>query len=116
MNIEYDASFFLRIGLAFVFIYAAVSAFLNPQEWIGYVPDFIGNSATRSYFLLAHDVIEFGLGLWLLSGRKTFLAAIVSSVFLAGIIFANLGAMVMVFRDVGLFFAAVALAVLSKKG
>mgnify|MGYP001609632502 CR=1 FL=1 len=112
---EYDGSFFLRFGLAFVFIYVAISAFLDPQSWIGYIPNFIGSSVTKGYFLFVHDVVEFGLGIWLISGKKTFWAAIVSALLLAGIILTNIGSMIIVFRDVGLFFAAVALAVLSKK-
>lgn len=115
MNIKYDASLFLRIGLAFVFIYAAVSAFFDPESWIGYIPDFIGSSVTKGYFLFAHDVFGSVLGLWLLSGKKTFYAALVSCAMLAGIILTNLGVFLIVFRDIGLFFAAVALAVLSRK-
>ena len=111
---KYDASFFLKIGLAFVFIYAAVSGFFDPQSWIGFVPD-IGNFITRGYILLFVDIINLTLGLWLLSGKKTFYAAVASSVVLAGITLTNLGSFLIVFRDVGLFFAAVALASLSKK-
>ena len=112
---RFDASFFLRFGLAFVFIYVAVSALIMPEAWIGFLPSFLGSSVTKGYFLFAHDVFGIGLGLWLLSGKKTFYAAVVSSVFLAGILLTNLNSFLIVFRDVGLFFAAVALAVLSKK-
>jgi hypothetical protein len=112
---KFDGSFFLRIGLAFVFIYVAVSAFFYPEIWIGFLPNFLGNSVTKGYFLLAHDVFGVGLGLWLLSGKKTFYAAVVSSVMLAAIVLTNLGSLLIVFRDIGLFFAAVALAVLSKR-
>ena len=112
---KYNASFFLRIGLAFVFIYAAVSAFFNPDAWIAFVPNFIGNSITKGYFLFAHEVANLAIGLWLLSGRKTFYAASLSALALVGIVLVNLGSFLIVFRDVGLFFAAVALAVLSKK-
>ena len=112
---KYDASFFLRLGLAFAFIYAAASAFFDPEAWIGYIPDLVGNSITKGYFLLVHDIVGISLGLWLLSGKKTFYAAVAASVLLAGIVLTNLAAFVLIFRDVGLFFAAVALALLSKK-
>ncbi len=112
---KFDAPLFLRLGLAFVFIYVAVSAFFYPEIWIGFLPNFLGNSVTKGYFLLAHDIFGVGLGLWLLSGKKTFYAAVVASVILAAIVLTNLGSLLIVFRDVGLFFAAVALAVLSKK-
>ena len=114
MSFKLDASFFIRTGLAFVFIFAALSAFLNPQAWIGYVPLFITDFMTRAYFLFFHDVLNLALGIWLLSGKKTFYAAIVSCIVLAGIILTNLGSFLIVFRDVGLFFAAVALAFMSK--
>ena len=114
MNFKLDASFFLRIGLAFVFIFAALSAFFNPQAWIGYVPSFVSNFVTRAFFLFFHDVINLALGLWLLSGKKTYWAAIVSCVMLAGITLTNLNAFLITFRDVGLFFAAVALAVINR--
>ena len=111
---KFDSAFFLRIGLAFVFIFASISAFLNPQAWIGYVPSFIENFITRAYFLFIHDIVNMVLGLWLLTGKKTFYAAIISSVVLAGIILTNLGSFLITFRDVGLFFSAIALAVMSK--
>ena len=108
------SSFFLRLGLAFTFIFAAISGFLNPQAWVGYVPDFGGNFITRAYILFFHDVINMALGFWLLSGKKTFYAAVISCLALAGIIITNLASFLITFRDVGLFFAAVALAVISR--
>jgi len=113
MNFKPDASLFLRIGLAFVFIYAAVSAFLDPQSWIGFVPSFVQNTITRAYFLFAHDIISLCLGLWLLSGKKQFWAAVVSCLALAGIIITNIPSFIITFRDVGLLMAAAALAVIS---
>jgi len=115
MGFKPDASLFLRIGLAFVFIYAAVSAFNDPQSWIGFVPSFIQNTITRGYFLFVHDVINFGLGLWLLSGKKQFWAAIISCLVLTGIIIANISSFLITFRDVGLLMAAIALALMNKK-
>ena len=114
MVIKPDASFFLRLGLGFIFIFASISAFLNPQAWIGYIPGFVENFITRSYFLFMHDVVSFALGIWLLSGKKTYEAALVTCVLFVGIIFTNLGSFLITFRDVGLFFTAVALAVISK--
>ncbi|MEX2017313.1 MAG: hypothetical protein WD876_02470 [Candidatus Pacearchaeota archaeon] len=110
-----DPALYLRLGLAFVFIYAAISAFLNPGAWIGYVPSFIWNPITRAYFLFAHDIVNLGLGLWLLTGKKQFYAAIVSCLALAGIIIFNLSSFLITFRDVGLLFAAIALAAMNYK-
>lgn len=115
MNFKFDASLFIRLGLAFTFLYAAVSAFLDPESWIGFVPSFIWNPVTRAYFLFGHDLINFGVGIWLLTGKKQFYAAIVSCLMLGGIIIANLNSFIITFRDIGLLFAAVALAVMNYK-
>ena len=53
------ASFFLRIGLATVFLYAGISAFLNPIAWIGFIPLWLRNIISYSFFfglsLTLHD-------------------------------------------------------------
>lgn len=103
------ASLLLRIGLAFTFLYVAIASFLEPVNWIGFFP-----FEPSAFVFQAFSVFELFLALWLLSGVKTFFAALISAVLLAGIVVTNLGAMDIVFRDAGLFFAALALAVLSK--
>ena len=106
----------LRIGIAFSFIYVAFSAFLNPANWIGFIPDFATlGLVSKELFLQIHAVIDLILGLWLLWGNKTFYAAIVSAIFLAGIILFNLGSMDTIYRDISILLAAVALAVISYK-
>ena len=65
-------------------------------------------------FLPIFSVYEIALGLWLLSNKKTFYAAILSALTMAGIVIFNLQGMNVVFRDVTIFFAAAALAVLTK--
>lgn len=114
-NKEDWARFLLRISLAFVFIYVAIAAFITPFNWIGFIPSFITNKITRAFALQFHSLFNIILGMWLLSGWKTFYAAIVSCVALFGIIVFNLGAFDIIFRDVAILFAAVALAVLNWK-
>jgi hypothetical protein len=65
-------------------------------------------------FLKVHAGGELVLALWLLSGWKTYYAALLSALSAAGIVVFNLGALDVVFRDVGLLFAAGALVVLSR--
>jgi uncharacterized membrane protein YphA (DoxX/SURF4 family) len=106
-------SILLRIGLAVVFLYAAIASFVEPAVWIGYLPTFVANSSSAGLLLKVVSVIEILVSLWLLSGKKTFYAAIVSALMLAGIIVTNLASIDIIFRDFGLFFAALALAALS---
>ncbi len=109
-------SLLLRLSLAFSFIYVAIASFITPNNWIGFIPDFLpGNFITRAYYLTFFSFYEVLLGLWLLSNKKTFYAAILSSATLFAITITNISAMDIVFRDVSLFLAAVALTVLTKR-
>jgi len=110
-NKEVLASLFLRIGLAFAFFYAAIASFIFPENWIGFFPAFL----RTSWILILFSVYEIILGLWLLSNKKTFYVSIISAVTLFFIVVFNLTLFDLVFRDVSIFFMAVALAVLSYK-
>lgn len=106
-------SLFLRIGLAAVFIYAALAVFLDPFSWIGFFPKWLRALAPDQLLLLGHSVSELILGLWLLSGWKTFYAALISALVLVAIVVSSPGMLDITFRDVGLALAALALAALS---
>src|SRR3989344_2780922 len=103
-NIEQKVSLILRFGLAFVFIYAGISAFINPQNWIGFVPTFIGNFITRGFVLMDFSILEIILGIGLLFNYKTYFLSIVSMIFLMGIILPNTLVLDVIFRDVAIFF------------
>lgn len=107
------ASFFLRIGLAFVFSYAVYSFFLNPEVWVHYFPDFMLVAIPFSILSFAFALYEIVLSLWLLSGRYLFFASILSALTLFGIVVFNLDAFNILFRNVAIFFSAVALAILN---
>ncbi len=109
------ASFILRVGLAVPFLFAAIDATLQPEAWIGFIPFFLRNIFPESLLLGAHSLFDFTLALWLLSGWKTKYAAAFSALNLATIIIVNLAALDIIFRDVGLLLAAVALGVLHYK-
>ena len=104
----------LRLGLAFVFFYAAIASFTSPDDWIGFFPMFVKNILPAQFLLTAFSLYELILGFWLLSGRWPVLSAALSALSILGIIVFNFGAMDIVFRDVGLFFAALALALLNR--
>ena len=107
--------FFLRTGIAFAFFYAATASFLNPTAWFGFFPEFIRNLLPGNLMLTIFSIGEISLGLWLFLNYRIFYAAVISAFVMAGIIIFNFGAMDIVFRDVTIFFAAIALAVLTKK-
>jgi hypothetical protein len=101
--------FILRAALAFVFSYAAISALAVPDAWIGYLPHFLGSFVHLDKLLTVFGVGELVLALWLLSGKWSKWAALFAFFALAGIVLANLAAMFVTFRDIGLAVAALAL-------
>jgi len=105
------ASLLLRIGIAFSFIYAAIFSFINPISWIGFFPKFLQASAV----LVTFSIYEISLALLLIFNKKTYCIAILSALTMLGIVIFNLGALDIVFRDVTILLASIALAILSRK-
>ncbi len=112
---RYLACLFIRSGIGFAFLYSAIAAFLNPNAWIGFLPNFLSFIAPKESFLNLFGGFEILLALWLFSNKKIFYAAVISATMTSGIIIFNLGALDIVFRDVAILFSAVALAILTKK-
>lgn len=112
-----QAKLLLRLGLALVFLYAAVGAALAPSAWIGYFPQFIRDSipVPERVLLGLFSAYELLLALWVISGWKTFYAALVSALTILGIMVANFGLLEVIFRDVAIFFAALALMALQRR-
>lgn len=104
---------FLRVGLAVVFLYAAISSFVSPNDWIGYLPSFMRNILPATVLLGIFSVIELILAAWLLSGVYVRFAALLAAAMLLGIIMSNFSLLPISFRDIGLFFASLALAFMS---
>lgn len=109
-------SFYLRLGLASVFLYAAVSSLLAPRLWIGFVPDILAKVGAAETFLPLFSLFEFALALWLLSGRYARCAATAAAATLGLIIAFNLLALDIVFRDVAILFMTLALIETSRDG
>ena len=108
-------SFFLRVGLAVVFLYAAISSFLSPLSWIGFFPLWLRNIIPDTILLFTFSIYEFILSLWLFSSWRAYYAALFSGLTLLAIIAGNIGALDIVFRDVAIFLMAVTLAILHKE-
>ena len=111
---EKFVSFLLRAGIGFSFLYVGVMAFINPDAWIGFIPSFVEIIISRELFLIFHGILDLILGLWLLSGWKVFYASIVSGVLLFFIVIFNLVSLDVIFRDITILLAAIALGILSK--
>lgn len=110
-----NAKLFLRVGLAFVFLYAGIAAFFNPESWVGFIPGFLTKIIPENFVLYSHIAFNVILGLWLLSDKKIFYASILSALALFTITIFNLNSFDIVFRDVGLLLATAALVILSKE-
>jgi uncharacterized membrane protein YphA (DoxX/SURF4 family) len=101
---------FLRLGLATVFLYAAISGTLNPREWVGYVPSILTDHFDAELLLKFFSVYELALAVLLLSGIYTRYVGLLCTVTLIGIVASNFSLLAISFRDIGLAFAALALA------
>lgn len=104
------APLFLRVGLAIVFMYAAISSFISPNDWMGYLPGFVRDIMPATVVLTIFSVVELALAAWLLSGVRVRFAALFAATMLAGIVVSNISLLPISFRDIGLVFAALALA------
>jgi uncharacterized membrane protein YphA (DoxX/SURF4 family) len=101
----------LRVSIASVFLYAAVASLVTPENWIGYFPNFLRDLFPTTLLLIGFSIYEILLCVWLLIPWKTFYAAGLASATLAGIIITNIGLFDIVFRDLAILGAALALAV-----
>ena len=98
----------LRLAVAFPMIWAGVSQLMNPLDWVGFVPPWLGVIIAPEAFLTIHSIFNLIIGVGLLVGfwRILFSAAAVAS--LAGIV-VFYGVDDVTFRDVGLAIVAFAL-------
>lgn len=92
-------SFLLRTGLAVGFLYAALSSFLDPNAWIGFLPMEIRAVLPGQILLFLFSSFEVALALWLLVGHAVRAAAWTSIVTITLIIVFNLPSLDIVFRD-----------------
>jgi uncharacterized membrane protein YphA (DoxX/SURF4 family) len=108
------ARLLLRIGLAIVFAYACFEAFLVPDVFIKYIPEFVVNIIPHDIFLPIFGVAELILTLWLLSGHRIRFAAIGSFFLMAAIVGFNPEHFNVLFRNIAIGFASLSLALLEE--
>ncbi len=103
------ASLIIRVGLALVFLYAGINAFIQPSAWISFIPEFSTRFIDPEISLDILSVFQIFLALWLLSGRYVKYSASLAISMLVGLMLFNLGTFLITFRDIGLIAAASAL-------
>lgn len=101
----------LRVGLAFAFLYPAVTAWFDPYLWTGYFPAFVYDIAGSHILILLHifGVVEIAIAVWLLVGTRLYIPAGAAAVLLLLIIALNLGQFSVLFRDIPILLMALAL-------
>jgi len=106
------AQLILRVGVAFVFLYPPVAALSTPDSWIGYFPPFLLHSGVPQAVLLhGFGIVEVVVALWILSGYNIAWPALLATLMLVAIVVFNLAQFEVIFRDLGLAGASLALAV-----
>lgn len=115
MKIRNLPSDILQFGLAFVFIYAAIQIMLNPQSFVGYVPEFILEIIPMQLFMYSFATFEILLGLWLISGKKLLYSALTAAGVMLLINAFNLDLFIVLFRNIAILCGALALAAMNFK-
>jgi uncharacterized membrane protein YphA (DoxX/SURF4 family) len=107
------AKLVLRLGLIAVFLYAAISSFVSPNDWIGYLPSIATKIVPGAMLLKVFSVYELLLSLWLVSGKYQRYAGALAALTMLGIIASDAKLFAITFRDLAIASGAVALAILS---
>ncbi len=114
MERKEHAILLLKLGLAFCFLYAGIATLVRPEDWIGFYPPLLRSYIPAGILVSGFSLYQLGLSIGLIVKKYTFPAAVLASLTLLGIIFSNFGQMDLIFRDISILFAALALAVLVK--
>lgn len=105
--------FLLRFGVAFTFLYASVSAFINPAPWLEYFPDFMRGIVSDNTLLWTWGGAELLIALWILSGYKIFLPSVAGASLMLGIFIFDFSSHAVIFRNVCILCTSLALAIIS---
>ncbi len=111
MRREQLAHLLLRVGAAFAFLYPPLRALQDPVSWLGYFPHFIRTLPIDPLVLLhGFGAVEIILALWILSGWRIRIPALLATVMLLAIVAFNLADLDIVFRDISIALMTFALA------
>src|SRR3989344_5428817 len=100
----------LRAGVAFAFLYPPINALWNPESWLGYFPSWAFGYVPDLVLLHSFGALEIVLALWILSGWRIFWPSLTAFAMLAGIVIVDYYNFEILFRDVSIAAAALALA------
>ncbi len=104
------AAWLLRGGLAFVFVYACIAGLIDQQAFATYLPGFFP-APLIDIFVPLFAVFELALAVALVRGRHTFAASLIAALTLVAIVVLNPAKFAVLFRNVAIVCAALALAV-----
>lgn len=105
------SQFILRLGVAFAFLYPPINAITNPFDWIGYFPPFMHGILSDMLMLHLFGIIEVIIAVWILIGRDIFWPSLAAFFLLVAIVLFNMNNFVVIFRDLSIAAAALALAI-----
>lgn len=95
----------LRMGLALVFLYFGFSQVIAPDNWTGYIPDFLVSTIiTANNWVMINAILELTLGTFLLIGLYTKTSSLILGLHLIGITL-SIGITPVGIRDFGLTIA-----------
>lgn len=110
-----SATLLLRLAISFSFFYVAYGFWADANDWIGFVPAFVKNIGVPQALLIdAIAVFHLIIALWILSGWRIFLPSLAAAFFLLGVVYFNWNQMYILFRDISLALAALALALTAR--
>ncbi len=95
----------LRLAVAFPMLWAGVRQMMNPSDWIGFVPPWLGSFIAPEVFLTIHSAFNIVVGIGLLIGFWRVLFSAAAAVSLASIVIFY-GVDDVTFRDIGLTIVA----------
>ena len=98
----------LRIALSLVFLYFGFSQIISPDNWAGFVPNFLNGSIfSANNWVVFNGMLEITLGIFLLIGIYVRFASLILSVHLFFIAI-SIGFSPLGIRDFGLALATLA--------
>lgn len=112
MNISFTirGTTFLRIGISLVILWFSIQQFIQPEMWVGFIPDYILKISPVGATTLVHlnGALELVFGTSLLFGFFTRISALILALHLADITF-TIGYNSIGVRDLGLTIATFAI-------